>query len=265
MGSAFENYVDAGTSRLELLMTDGGQSPSRPVTSTKLVFGMKNIPTRQVVLCVGSLAAWVLLYASGLLLESVEHRVVLAPHMMEKQLGDSGKSIYAQAMKVHNPGVATFFHAMICYSPTNMALLTLVSAFLGGCVSNAMVASMEEQELKRLPSRRFAFLSENPLAATMRGFVAYLCLIAGLYVAMDDPFKDSTPGQYARLAGSLSLVAFVVGYDPTRIEGWLRMVPSPQPIGGRLAPELPRSEVLPKEPSLAQPRLPVESSSPPAK
>ncbi len=200
MTSAFENYVDADTPRLELLMAKGGRSPSRLVTSTKLVFGMKHIPTRQVVLCVGSLVTWVLLYASGLLLESVEHRVVLAPHMMEKQLGTAGKDIFDQARKNHVPGVLLFFRALICYSPTNMALLTLTSAFLGGCVSNAMVASMEEQELKRLPTRRFAFLSENPLAATMRGFVAYLCLIAGLYVAMDDPFKDTTAGQYARFA-----------------------------------------------------------------
>ena len=224
---------------------------------------MKNIPTRQVVLCVGSLATWVLLYAAGLLLESVEHRAVLAPHMMEKQLGTAGKGVFDQALKNHEPGAWLFFRALICYSPTNMALLTLVSAFLGGCVSNAMVASMEEPELKRLPSRRFAFLSENPLAATMRGFVAYLCLIAGLYVAMDDPFKDSTPGQYARLAGSLSLVAFVVGYDPTRIEGWLRMVPSPQPMGGRLAPETSKSEMLAKEAPLPPPRLPVDPGSPP--
>lgn len=219
MPREFENYLDAGTLRgraVENRARQGavstwnrdrflaGAAPknSEPCSTilTKPVFRMKNIPTRQVVLCVGSLATWVLLYASGLLLESVEHRVVLAPHMMEKQLGDAGKKIVDQAFKSHVSGTWSFFRALICYSPTNMALLTLVSAFLGGCVSNAMVSSMEEQELKRLPSRRFAFLSENPLAATMRGFVAYLCLIAGLYVAMDDPFKDSTPGQYARLA-----------------------------------------------------------------
>jgi len=52
-------------------------------------------------------------------------------------------------------------------------------------------------------------------------------VIAGLYFAMDDPFKDPTPSQYMRLAGTLSLLAFVVGYDPTRIEQWLRLVPNP--------------------------------------
>ncbi|MFM9960241.1 MAG: hypothetical protein ACKV2Q_03335 [Planctomycetaceae bacterium] len=226
---------------------------------------MKNIPVRQVVVCMVSLVAWVLLYAAGLLLESIEQRVVLAPHAMEKQLGKAGEKVFTKAMANHDvlPDAWSFFRALICYSPTNMALLTLISAFLGGCVSNAVVSSMEESEVKRMPARRVAFLSENPLAATMRGFVAYLCLIAGLYVAMDDPFKDGTPGQYARLAGSLSLVAFVVGYDPTRIEGWLRMAASPQGFGGRPVHEVSKSEVPAKETSAAPARVPVEPSAPP--
>ena len=248
---------------------------------------MKNIPKRQIVVTALALVSWLMLYAVGLLLESVEHRIVLAPVNMKKQLGDAGKDLYNKVMKIppsevagkdstfvspavkpptdpvtkqtadltsksaadlatksppvispqHStalpepgPSVAwAFFVAFFCYSPTNMAMLTLVAGFLGGCVSNAVVTTMEEEELKKVPERQLAFLCENPLAATMRGFVIYLCLVAGLYVAMDDPFKDSTPGQYARLAGSLSLVAFVVGYDPTRIEGWLRMAPGPQP------------------------------------
>lgn len=232
---------------------------------------MKNIPQRQIVVTVLALVSWLMLYAVGLLLESVEHRIVLAPVNMKKQLGDAGKDLYNKVMKVpqtevagkdstlassaakpaadlatkgppvilpqHSPTLPepgpsvawAFFVAFFCYSPTNMAMLTLVAGFLGGCVSNAVVTTMEEDELKRVPERQLAFMCENPLAATMRGFVIYLCLVAGLYAAMDDPFKDSTPAQYARLAGSLSLVAFVVGYDPTRIEGWLRMAPGPQP------------------------------------
>ena len=248
---------------------------------------MKSIPRQQIVVTVSAMICWILLYGAGLLLESIEHRIVLAPNTMKKQLGEAGKDLYEKVMEipratssanappqavalanvptdaatktqadaaakaqselppkspaVSSPTVAAghpkveksqawaFFVAMFCYSPTNMAMLTLVAGFLGGCVSNAVLTTMEDDELKKLPERRLAFLCENPLAATMRGFVIYLCLVAGLYVAMDDPFKDSTPGQYARLAGSLSLVAFVVGYDPTRIEGWLRMAPGPQP------------------------------------
>ena len=281
---------------------------------------MKNIPRKQIVVTVLALVTWLMLYAAGLLLESIEHRIVLAPITMKKQLGDAGKDLYNKVMRVppseiadkdpasvaaaakaaantvakavadtaaksvaeniakttdsvsklaadtpskppeesavkpSTDGVAknasdvthkastlppepgpsvvwAFIAAFFCYSPTNMAMLTLTAGFLGGCVSNAVVTTMEDDDLKKIPERQRAFLYENPLSATMRGFVIYLWLVAGLYVAMDDPFKDSTPGQYARLAGSLSLVAFVVGYDPTRIEGWLRMAPGPQPSG----------------------------------
>lgn len=189
---------------------------------------MKSIPRRQIVLSVSALGCWIVLYAVGLLLESIEHRIVLAPNTLEKQLGVAGKPLFDKAIAGESSQPWSFFVAVFCYTPTNMALLTLVAGFLGGCFSNVVVSSMEEQDVQKLPPRRIAFMCENPLSATMRGFVIYLCLVAGLYVAMDDPFKDSTPGQYARLAGSLSLVAFIVGYDPSRIEGWLRIAPGPQ-------------------------------------
>jgi hypothetical protein len=263
---------------------------------------MKNIPRQQIALTVSALGCWLMLYAVGLLLESIEYRILLAPVTMKKQLGDGGKDLYNKVMNISQSDISSlpsndlakntaqpqpsvkppadaaskpqteavaktsaetgsktpvdapekgslkssakhcdplpeprpslawaFFAAFCCYSPTNMAMLTLTAGFLGGCVSNVVLHTMDEAEREKLPERQLAFLSENPLSATMRGFVIYLCLVAGLYVAMDDPFKDSTPGQYARLAGSLSLVAFVVGYDPTRIEGWLRMTPGPLP------------------------------------
>src|SRR5947207_9651446 len=63
----------------------------------------------------------------------------------------------------------------------------------------------------------------------MRSFVVYLCVIAGLYFAIDDPFKHTTAAQYVRLAGTLSILAFVVGYDPSRIDQWIRLVPNPHP------------------------------------
>lgn len=193
---------------------------------------MKSIPRRQVVLSVTALVFWVLLYTVGLLMESIEQRLMLAPHTLEKQLGVERKPLVDSVKNIKAAGASqswAFVVAMFCYTPTNMALLTLVAGFLGGCFSNVVVSAMDEAEREQYSARQIAFLAEHPLSATMRGFVIYLCMVAGLYVAMDDPFKDSTPGQYARLAGSLSLVAFIVGYDPTRIEGWLRIAPGPQP------------------------------------
>ena len=213
-------------------------------------------------------------------MESVEERILLAPHTMEKQLGPNGKDLVADVIKhakvaekeqketkpknesgqgtektltvaaseepekksqaeiapdkkepllaTRQPvsRVAAFFYSVLVYTPTNMALLTLFAGLLGGCVSNIKYSMMTSEERANLKPKEEAILSENPLSATMRGFVIYLCMVAGLYVVLDDPFKDSTPGQYARLAGSMSLVAFIVGFDPTRIKAWLRMADS---------------------------------------
>ena len=208
--------------------------------------GVKRVPPLQVIVSLSTLACWIMLYGAGLLMESIEERIVLAPHTMEKQLGEKpNRSVTSKSekgQKIDQKGEKTesfvdkvlakkdewsmprsFFVALLIYTPTNMALLTLFAGCLGGCVSNIKYSMMEKEEREKLTKEESSILCENPLSATLRGFVIYLCLIAGLYAAVDDPFKDSTPGQYARLAGSLSLVAFIVGFDPSRIKAWLKM------------------------------------------
>lgn len=192
----------------------------------------KRIPIKQGVETIVTLVCWILLYGVGLLAESVEQRIMLSPHTMEKQLGENGKKLVTEVSSMVKvlekddrsfPKITAFLQALLVYTPTNMAILTLLAGFLGGCVSNVKYTMMDDDERRNLSKEQDAILSETPLAATMRAFVIYLCLVTGLYAATDDPFKDSTPAQYARLAGSMSLVAFVVGFDPSRIKVWLRM------------------------------------------
>lgn len=52
------------------------------------------------------------------------------------------------------------------------------------------------------------------VAAVMWGFFIYLSAISGLVAITGDPFSSTTPGQYLRLAGAVSLFAFVVGWRP---------------------------------------------------
>jgi hypothetical protein len=49
----------------------------------------------------------------------------------------------------------------------------------------------------------------------LRGFVVYVAFLAGVYVGTDTPFAAPTPKQYARAAGIVSLMALIIGYDPT--------------------------------------------------
>jgi len=221
----------------------------------------KIVPWPKLVKTFASLTVWVLLFSSGLLIETVEHRYQLAPRSVEKQVGPEGmKSVHgyvppdqpvavAKAAETAKSGedpkpfvspptnpstfasIKSFFVTMVCYTPINLALLTLVAGLIGGYASNITLDTMSDEQLadmkKRFPRRDF-FLQEPPISAAIRGFVVFLCVVAGLYLAMDDPFKDPTSGQYIRLAGSISVMAFLVGYDASRLEDWLRIVPGPK-------------------------------------
>ena len=70
-------------------------------------------------------------------------------------------------------------------------------------------------------------MSEQPITAAMRSFVVYLFLLAGIYLAAGDPFKDLNASQYLRMVGFVSSIAFAVGYDPTRFTELLNYIPKP--------------------------------------
>lgn len=67
--------------------------------------------------------------------------------------------------------------------------------------------------------------TENPFASLLRSFVVYLLFIAGIAITTDAPFSNPTADQYMRIAGLLSLIGFVVGYDLSAFNGLLRRVP----------------------------------------
>lgn len=52
------------------------------------------------------------------------------------------------------------------------------------------------------------------ITAIMWGFFIYLAMISGMVAITGEPFANTTPEQYLRLAGAASLFAFVVGWRP---------------------------------------------------
>jgi hypothetical protein len=75
--------------------------------------------------------------------------------------------------------------------------------------------------------QRALFRTENPLASMLRSFLIYIGFIAGVYITGNAPFADPTTDQYVRFVGTLSLLAFVVGYDPTKFQDFMSFVPRP--------------------------------------
>ena len=156
-----------------------------------------------------ALLLWIVLFSSGLLVDSTFFR----EHVnVNGQLSLSNLTL-----------------AALVYTPTNIAFLSVLCGFIGGCTSKVFdsgdlpeqlqkAIDAQETELIRSLKRRIAYLTESPLLSMLRGFITYIAAIAGILLVIGDPFANPTALQYIRTAGIISLITFVMGYDPTRFE-----------------------------------------------
>lgn len=112
------------------------------------------------------------------------------------------------------------------YTPINVALLTCLAGLIGGISSNLTFhPAAPPAEAAAAEVHRALVRTENPFASLLRSFVVYLLFIAGIAITTDAPFFNPTADQYMRIAGLLSLIGFVVGYDPSTFNALLRRVP----------------------------------------
>jgi hypothetical protein len=142
--------------------------------------------------------------------------------------------------------VYSFVLALLTFTPTNLGILCFFSGMVGGCCSRLTYTRLvEEKKISETDNAvksanppessakshwtdtRLFYLSEPPLTAAFRSFVVYLFILAGIYLAAGDPFKDLTSSEYLRLAGLISAIAFAVGYDPSRFTELLNYLPKP--------------------------------------
>jgi len=79
------------------------------------------------------------------------------------------------------------------------------------------VLEPETTETKENKADSRLYMNENPFGSMMRGLVVYFAFLAGVFVATPTAFADNSvsPQQYALSAGVVSLISFLVGYDPT--------------------------------------------------
>ncbi len=142
---------------------------------------------------------WIVLFGLGLLIDS---------------------SVFRKDLNTHFD-LINFLYSIITFTPTNILLLCILSAFEGGCASRLMVSGIQSKtdldikvsETSRLDSQ--LYMVENPFSSMVRGLVVYFLFLAGVYIATPDPFGNTSPEQYARAAGIVSVFSFIVGYDPT--------------------------------------------------
>jgi hypothetical protein len=156
-----------------------------------------------------ALFLWIALFSSGLLVDSKHFR---------DNVNANGQLSF---------GNLTL--AALVYTPTNIAFLSVLCSFIGGCSSRVFdcgelhkqkekALNQGKVDLAQILDKKIKYLQESPLLSMLRGFITYIAIIAGILLVIGDPFANPTPVQYIRTSGIVSLITFVMGYDPTRFE-----------------------------------------------
>lgn len=104
----------------------------------------------------------------------------------------------------------TIFMTLITYTVTNVAILCCLAGVIGAS-TRMIIDAAKHKGQKQKDSFNFAGIM---LAGVMRSFLIYLLFISGIYLATNAPFANPTQEQYVRVAGMISLFAFVAGYEP---------------------------------------------------
>lgn len=197
-------------------------SPTPPATaSNQPDFQELSTASRITKTSVGILlfVGWLLLFIFGMSLNSKDYRNLI---FHDKYIDFSYLILYA----------ATF-------TPTNTALLASLAGVLGGFASN-LAADNQLQFLrptifdpKSEDFESYMYMTENPLVSMLRGFITYLIFIAGSYLTnfttSVDPndsagFAGMNASSYFKFAVSVSLLAYLAGYDPSRMKGLVNSI-----------------------------------------
>jgi hypothetical protein len=148
----------------------------------------------------------------------------------------AGGEAPAGAYPVNGPLSAVYALVItaFCYTPTNLAMLCCLAALVGclaytatnGCGAfegeETLLVSTDKPGAGAEAAKAAARAAETiPLRPTISaitwGFFIYLFMISGTLLAVQNPFAATSPDQYLRLAGTASLLAFVVGWRPELI------------------------------------------------
>lgn len=150
---------------------------------------------------------WILFFVAGILVNSAPYREVIA-----------NQPVNPGSIAV-NQVVFAWFIVMLCYTPTNILFLAMTAGLLGALsrIAKLHVKDTEDTAYKEIPSD-----TTNPLlSGLLRGVFVYLLLVSGVLVINESPFISPTQIQYLRLAGVLSLLSFLLSYDPTKFRSFL--------------------------------------------
>ncbi|HVX24725.1 MAG TPA: hypothetical protein VHB70_00180 [Parafilimonas sp.] len=141
---------------------------------------------------------WIVLFSLGMLIDSSQYRTTLSTNFT----------------------MFKFIMTMLTFTPSNIAILCLVSAFTGGCASLLVISKarrdlgLDEQPNQNKVTSQI-YMSENPFSSMLRGILVFFAFLAGVFITSSNALTAPTAQAYTQAAGVVSMLAFVVGYDPT--------------------------------------------------
>lgn len=173
----------------------------------------KGMNKRQMLLTFLVLFLWLMVFVGGILVNSAPYREVISNHSFttlseataESQMPQSKADIYVAWLVV-----------ILFYTPTNVAFLSMIAGLLGA-LSRIAKLHVKDKHEPELPSD----LSNPLISGMLRGIFVYLLVISGVLLINEAPFIAPTQIQYIRLAGFISLLSFLLSYNPSRFRSFL--------------------------------------------
>lgn len=157
-----------------------------PLLSTEVVFGMLAI------------VFWLCFFTAGAFVGTEPYR---------KALMTPGAATVAVHLKA-------WFIVLTCYTFTNTAILSCAAGVIGKFCRRSLayeVATLHGYPRTSEPTIREVLVMYS--VAIARGWVIYLMLAAGLLILTSDKMANPEQGDYIRLAGTVSVIGFLAGYD----------------------------------------------------
>lgn len=170
------------------------------------------ISARELVLGLVALLVWFGLFSGGILVGTGPYREAL------------------QAPTEIAPTIGSWLVVCAFWTVTNIGVLACVAAFLGAVGRRTRFTSRTDLEQSAPGSRPdLNGVATYYLSAVMRGFGIYTLVLAGLLILATESLASPTQAAYMRLAPTVSIISFYVGYDPSmfaqmldRVKGFLQ-------------------------------------------
>ncbi|MFC5407806.1 hypothetical protein ACFPMF_00695 [Larkinella bovis] len=141
--------------------------------------------------------------------------------------------------KLPYPSLKHYIIYLLSLTPLNVALLSALSAAIGGLASNLSASNKLAHEWRKYikPNsaefRSYVCMTESPAVSMLRGFIVYLLVITGASLtnftsAIDTTSKFAFAGTsapaYFKFAVTITLLSYLAGYDSTRLKSLLQTI-----------------------------------------